>query len=941
MLKEKTILFICIFFLYCFKITAQKNTVDIKATLDVKNDLLHIQQKIIYFNKSTSSTTEFYLHNWGNSFINNNTPLAKRFIEDYKNDFHFSKDKDKGFSYIKNLTVNNKPVTYKEKNKHPDILKIHLNEELKPKDSLIIKTSYFVKIPNAKYTEYGKTKTGYHLRFWYITPAVFDGEWHLMSNINLDDLYENLSNYNISIEVPKNYFVESNLYQYKTEQKDVTNYYLVGGKKKDIILHIDSLKTFKSFKIKDKEIKTDAYLKSIPNKETTKIIDRQIQFIENFIGKHPHPEILVDARTVSKNSLHEIYGLPKWLKPFPNNFRWETGFFKALVQKYFDDVIIQNTRKDYWLTDGLQTFLMMEYVKKYYPDVTVLGKYSNYWPIKSYNISQLKQNDKYALVYQFSSRKFYDQPLTTASDSLSNFNRKVISKYKAGLGFKYLQNFVGDSILKKSVKEFYIKHQLKPSNSSDFSNILQKNTSKDLQWFFGDYITTDKKIDYKINNVSFSKNKDSLYVTIKNKSDFSAPVALYGIQKKDIEFKTWVTDVDSTKTVKIKRGDFKKLALNYENIYPEFNSLDNFRNVNNNLINKPLQFRFFKDFENPYYNQLFYYPDFKYNLYDGLILGFNINNKSIINRNFEFSITPNYSTKSQNLTGSFEVSYNHFLKSPNLYKIRYGIGGSNFHYAPELGYNTFFPFINFQFRRNSLRDISSKSFTARLISVNKEVPSSEIKSDKDKYNIFNLRYINNKFDAIKSIRYALNAELNSSFSKISTDIRYKKFFSANKSYEVRFFGGLFLSNKTEGNYFSFGLNRGNDYLFEQNLFGRSESEGIFSQQFVVGQGGFKSKFKEPYFANQLITSINTSVSVWKWAEIYNDVAMLKNKNTSPKFFYENGIRLNFLPEIFEFYLPIYTNEGFEINKRAYPSKIRFIITTDIDRIYNFIRRGVL
>ena len=214
-------------------------------------------------------------------------------------------------------------------------------------------------------------------------------------------------------------------------------------------------------------------------------------------------------------------------------------------------------------------------------------------------------------------------------------------------------------------------------------------------------------------------------------------------------------------------------------------------------------------------------------------------------------------------------------------------------------------------------------------------------ANQDKYNIFNLRYINNKFDAVKRIRFAANVEINSSFSKISTDLRYRKFFTAEESYEIRFFGGLFVSNKTEGNYFSFGLNRGNDYLFEQNLFGRSENEGIFSQQFVIGQGGFKSKFNTPSFANQFITSVNTSVSVWKWAEIYNDVAMLKNKSDSPKFFYENGIRLNFLPDIFEFYLPVYTNEGFEVTKEAYPSKIRFIITTDIDQIYNFIRRGIL
>ena len=38
-------------------------------------------------------------------------------------------------------------------------------------------------------------------------------------------------------------------------------------------------------------------------------------------------------------------------------------------------------------------------------------------------------------------------------------------------------------------------------------------------------------------------------------------------------------------------------------------------------------------------------------------------------------------------------------------------------------------------------------------------------------------------------------------------------------------------------YFSFGLNRSSDYLFEQNLFGRSENRGLFSQQFVISDGG--------------------------------------------------------------------------------------------------------
>ncbi|WP_418650921.1 aminopeptidase [Tenacibaculum aestuariivivum] len=927
--------------MYCYTLTAQTNTIDINAELDDKNNLLYIQQKTVFHNNSSDSLSSIFLHNWANSFKNNNTPLGKRFIDDYKKNFFFAKEKDRGYTKIYSINVNYKPVLFNEKENQPDIIKIPLNKTLNPKDSLILTATYIVKIPNATFTKYGKTKTGYHLRFWYITPSVYKKKWHLMSNLNIDDLYENLSNYAININIPKKYTLVSNLYQKKTNKKNYTNYYLVGKRKKDIILHIDSLNRFKSFKIKDKEIKTDAYLKTIPADTTSKIINKQINFIENFLGKHPHPEIFIDATTINKNSTHEIYGIPNWLKPFPKSFKWEINFFKSLTKKYIEDVLLLNQRNDYWLTDGLETFLLIKYIKNYHPNTTILGKYSKYWPLKTYNIAKLKQLDKFAFVYQFSARRFYDQALTTPADSLSNFNRKIVSKYKAGLGLLYLQDFIGGDTLVNAIKEFYVKNKLKLSTTENFSQIIQKKTNKDLKWFFNDYIKTNKKIDYKITKIVNSKNKDSLEVTIKNKRTFASPIALYGIQKKDIKFKKWITGTDSTKTIKIKKGNFDKLALNYENSYPEYNSLDNFRKVNNTLINKPLQFRFFKDIQNPYYNQLFYYPNFKYNLYDGLILGVNLNNNAVLQHNFEYSITPNYSTKSNNFTGSYSFSYNHFFKKSNIYKIRYGINGNHFHYAPKLEYNTFIPFINIQFKRNNLRDNGTKTLSGRLITIHKESSQNNIKEEKNKYNILNIRYINSKYNAVGNIMYAVNTEFNSKFSKVTTDFRFRKFFTNDKSYQIRFFGGYFLHNKSQGNYYSFALNRGSDYLFEQNLFGRSESKGIFSQQFIVDQGGFKSNFKKPYFSNKLITAINTNISICKWTEIYNDFAILKNKNSTPKYFYENGIRLNFLPNIFEFYLPIYTNEGFEITKKDYSSKIKFIISTDIDRVYNFFRRGLL
>ena len=95
-----------------------------------------------------------------------------------------------------------------------------------------------------------------------------------------------------------------------------------------------------------------------------------------------------------------------------------------------------------------------------------------------------------------------------------------------------------------------------------------------------------------------------------------------------------------------------------------------------------------------------------------------------------------------------------------------------------------------------------------------------------------------KPNIIEGISYKINTDISSSFTKLSADIRYRKLTAKNRQLDFRFFGGLFLNNRTTEDYFSFGLDRPSDYLFEQNYFGRSESSGIFSQQVIINDGGF-------------------------------------------------------------------------------------------------------
>ena len=935
----KASIYILIIFLFAFLHGySQQNNIHIQASLNAQENKLNIQQKITLYNKSDSIINSIYLHNWPNSFKDRKTKLSKRFIEDFRKDLYFSRKKNLGYSDIKSITVNYENSDFNIVKNQSDILEIPLKNSLKPNDSVEISATYIIKVPNSKFTGYGFNKNGYHLRYWYLAPVVYDKGWQIMSNLNLDDLYEYPTDFKINLNVPKELIVESNLYQYETKKDSLNNYFLIGKDKTDIILGIYKKNHFKTFKTDHVNVHTDVINKDIESKLSTNILNREFLFLEDYLGKYPHKEIYIDKVTQRKDPIYGLNQLPSFLRPFSDVFKWDITMFKAITKKYLENTILLNKRKDYWLIDGLQNYLMIEYVAKFYPEIKLLGKVSDFWLVRSFNISKLSFNDKYPFIYQFTARKFLDQALTTPADSLSNFNRKIVSKYKAGLGFKYLNEYLGEDIFKESIKELYLKNRLEIISSQHFYKILSQKTSKDINWFFGDYISTSKKIDYTIKEIY--KKEDSLDVVIKNKRNITTPFALYGLKNDSIIFKKWFEGVEKLKTVTIENKKYDQLVLNYENLYPEHNTFDNWEKLDRKLFNKPIKFSFYKDINDPNYNQFFYEPDFSYNFYNGLILGMKIHNRPLIKRNFEFKISPAYATKSGTVIGSFNFLFNQYFEKTSIYKISTGIVGGTLDYAPNLSYKSLMPYVDIMFKRPTLRDAGFRSLRAKLLHIDKEVAPNLVQTDQDNYSVFSLSYNFSKPDIIKELRYSFNTEFSKQFSKAALDIRFRSLTTSNTQLDFRIFAGTFFKNRTSDDYFSFGLDRANDYLFELNYLGRSENSGIFSQQFIIAEGGFKSVLPTR-FANQSMLSFNSSIGLWRWIEFYNDIAFLKNRQTPVYFAYENGIRLNFIHNIFEIYFPLYSNNGWEISQAAYPQKIRFTISGNIAPIFNFFRRGFL
>ncbi|MCK0132452.1 aminopeptidase [Flavobacteriaceae bacterium F08102] len=915
-------------------IHAQEDSIDIQVQLNYKSKTLNINQVVTFKNRSSQALDTLYFHAWAEGYRDNSTPLSKRLIEDYDKRLYLAKKEDRGYVQIDSILIKNETYSYFSKPAAKDIIGIVLNSPLEPGQTLNIRFRYFVKVPHLKFTGYGRDQFVYNLRYWYIVPAVYNDGWQLMSNKNMDDLYTRPTTYKIRLIVPDGINVNSDLTLSKIVNPPYSIYELSGEHRSDIELNINAFNDYTTFPTHPKVI-TNLNQTGLNNDLKTDILNRALAFIKTELGAYPFEKILVSETIYDKNPIYGLNQLPELFNPFSGAFEWDIKMFKALTRKYLENTLFVNRRTDAWLLDGIQSYLMMQYVSQYYPEITAMGNISKIWGIKSFTIAKLGFNDKYAFVYQFAARRNYDQPLTMQADSLSNFNRKIVNKYKAGLGLQYLDEYLNEQIIPQSIREFYKKSRYQNTSSNLFKSIVNSATDKDLSWFFGDYLTTKKKIDYTIKKVV--KTQDSVKVTIKNNRDFAAPIAIYGVKKNDYVFRKWIAPIDSSATITLPKGDYTKLALNYEFLYPELNHRDNWENLKG-VFNRPIQFRFFKDVEDPYYNQVFYNIYNGYNYYDGLILGPRLYNEAIFKKKWLYKITPTYGFKSNQLSGSASFVYQHIPEKSSVYRITTGISGNSFHYARDLRYSRITPFVNIEFKRKSLRDVGGKGISARYIAVNRETPEDQQALESDRYGIFNLRYGYSKPEIISDIRYNIDLQTAQKFGKIAVDFRYRTLTKSRRQLDFRAYAGSFLYNSTDTDYFNFGLDRPTDYLFDYGYLGRSESSGFLSQQIIIAEGGFKSKFENPY-ANRWMLASNGSVSLWRWLELYADVGLYKNKGFDPEFRYDSGIRLNFVHNILELYFPLQSSLGFEPSLPNYSDKIRFVLTLDPGSIIRFLRRG--
>jgi len=899
------------------------NSYNVNASLNIDEKTIEVSQIMKFKNTSTNILNEIFLEDWSNSYINNETKLAKRISDEYSRSFSFAKKRQRGFTVINELKSNSK-VTWSRYQGQSDLIRVKLEEPIKINESISIELKYTIKLPDSKFTGFGYDDKNFYLKNWIIVFSnIYQDEWLNQSNLNLDDQSLKESTYNLNFSYKGNYNLNSNLNKGDiSETNQIKTVELYGSGINNVRLNLVVEDDFRSIQNEYIEIETDIFRVSDPLEVEIKF-NRVSEFVTKYFDDTDKFKLLVPKSDYESNPFYGLNQLPSFISPFSDQFLEEIVFLKSFVKNYLNHKINLNKRDSHWFYNGLEIFLINKYISEFYPEVKFLGRLSRFGLIKNYEISKINFNDLFLNYSEYVQRLNLHQLDDQSSESLTRINEEIASPYHSGIGLIYIESIIGDIEFKKLIKNVSV-----INSRNELNNLFINYPKTDLKWFIDDYLGNRQSIDLKIKKIDIGS------FSVSEKNDIELPYSV-GLLKNDSIIYSEI--FNKTGKIELPKIDFDYVAVNPIIKLPEFNRSNNWVYGKSRSNLKPLKLKFVGDLENPKYRTIYYRPEITYNLYDGVSPGVNLINRGIKNRPLSFEIFTQYASKEETLVGSMNFRYQLNNEIKNNYSTLFNLYYNTNHYNENLRYQVFSPSIQINFRDNkNLRSKIRKSISLSMFSVDKE-NNIENKNSLDKYSIFNLGYYYSDIGIIKYLKTSVNTEFSNNFGKINLIFDYRKLFNSNRQFQARIYLGKFFWNDDQFDNFKYNLGRSGGYLFLDNYLGRSERTGLLSQQFIMAGGGFKSFFDDPTTNNFMLTS-NLNIGIWKWVEGYLDLGMLKNKDSDSRYFYGTGLRLNLLPDFFELYFPVSSSNGFELNDFRYYNKIRFIVSYNLESLGKLFSR---
>jgi hypothetical protein len=505
---------------------------------------------------------------------------------------------------------------------------------------------------------------------------------------------------------------------------------------------------------------------------------------------------------------------------------------------------------------------------------------------------------------------------------------------KAAQGFNYLRAFLGDSLFDSIMHDYYRTWKYRHPGPDDLRMIFESHTTKDLSWFFDDFLGTTMRLDYKV--VRFKNHK----LLVKNNGELKSPLLIAGISGDSICSENWIDGFVGKRWINTGLNNYSELKIDPGHKMPEVFRLNN--NIRTSGLfsrRDPVQFRFLYAIEDPDKRPLIYYPAFDWNRADGFMAGVALNNGTLIPRPLEYLVLPFYTFRNPGLSGYGKISINLTPYNKLIRLATFSLEGSRFGAPGNQDYQNVKTGFYLYLRPDKMANPFNQKIFGYYIAAS-DLLQIELPVKAKMRSYLQFGYMVGRTGFINPFNLLASFESGKSFNKASLELNYKySYYGKKNGLDIRIFAGTMLKNTSDPIY-SFaasGRSGREQYLF-QGVYPDRFSEfpkTFWSRQMSLSEGGLVSPVNDSLGYSRWVCSLSLASSLPGKASqipirpfvniLLNDHGSGTN-NKSPLFF-EAGFKVG-IWDYFEIYFPLLVSDNIDSLTGSLKYRIRFVFRLD-------------
>ncbi len=689
-------------------------------------------------------------------------------------------------------------------------------------------------------------------------------------------------------------------------------------------------------------------------------VNRSVEFYSKHVGEYPWPQATAVESALSAGGGME-YPMITVIGPSYTKQDLDEVITHEVGHNWFYGILASNEREHPYMDEGINTYYENRYMKTYYAktDVFDLPMSMTKW-LGKFELQQM--------MYLTFARNYSDQHPNQHSDRFTIINYGNDVYFKTAALFAYAEKALGIAAF-DSIMQFYFQTwKFKHPYPEDLQKIFSEKSRADTKWLFDGFLNSDEKMDYGF--CKLKTNEDRLSLTMYNRGRIAAPFTISAIKNKKVVHEKWIDGFNGKKKIDYPNGDYDFLAIDYNHTSYDLYDRNNYIKTSGSFKKtEPLRIKAFPFMDGNGTSDIGITPVIGSNPYNGFMAGVFISGPWFPSKNWTVNLKPLYGFQNKKLAGELNISYTIFNPVSKIRNLNHDTNS----YLSGIIKSVSFGLNIKGYAYNQYKDaqyLNYRQFNTNLKIEFAHVPSS-FKSSSLSYTQFDIRdefidfifgidslpYVDdiNRIDHQLKYNYAkksilgdfsfetslnfLNQEFTSGLKQkllrmqftVEKSIRY----TSKRYFESRFFLAFYpinterhsnyISSRSSPNFYrgSTGLSYQN-YLDDDNedlFIGRSEVDGIWSQQIFQKQGGFKLVHDATQRSvlgnsNQFICSANFSMDlpinkIGNHIRPYFDIGYFEQSGlpTKEKILYSGGINVRVITGILDIYFPLFHSQN--------------------------------